>query len=125
MGKPHPHFEMVHRDIDSLFKSNTLDIVNEMDFKSSSATEAIVKIEKLSKLVMGANVSIKDIFFAQAIKDNIPEGGRIAFINAMALLDKEMDNTRFIEFKAAFRQSFLTTPSSSTFENYEKVQGLW
>ena len=66
-------------DIDSLFKvnrmSNALDIVKEMDFKSSSATEAIAKIEKLSKLVMVANVTIKDIFIAQAIKDNIPDGG--------------------------------------------------
>ena len=56
--------------------SNALDIVKEMDFKSSSATEAIAKIEKLSKLVMVANVTIKDIFMAQAIKDNIPDGGR-------------------------------------------------
>ena len=73
------------RDTADLFKvnrvSNALDIVNKMCFKSSSTTEAIAKIEKLSKLVLGANVTIKDIFMAQAIKDNNPDGGRIALIN--------------------------------------------
>ena len=87
-----------------------------MDFKSSSATEAIGKIEKLSKLVMGANVT-KDIFMAQAIKDNIPNG-RIALINAMSFLDRQSDHLCFIDFKAAFRQYFSVIPSDS-FVNYD------
>ena len=81
--------------------SNAFDIVNEMNFRSSSATEAIGKIEKLSKLVLGANVTIKDIFMAQAIKDNIPDGGRIALINALSILDRQLDHVRFIEFKSS------------------------
>ena len=51
-----PPFETVLRDIDSLFKvnrvANALDILGEFNFSSSSATEAIAKIEKLSKLVV-------------------------------------------------------------------------
>ena len=66
---------------------------------------------------MGANVTIKDIFMAQAIKDNIP-GGRIALINAMSLLDTKTDHMCFIDFKAAFRQSF-SVPPSHTFVNYD------
>ena len=54
--------------IDNLFKvnhiSNALDIVNELNLKSSSATDAVVKIEKLSKLIVGGNVTIRDIFMA-------------------------------------------------------------
>ena len=77
-GQQPPPFSEILMDIDSLFKvnrvSNAFDIVNEMNFRSSSATEAIGKIEKLSKLVIGANVT-KDIFMAQAIKDNIPNRG--------------------------------------------------
>ena len=109
-------------DIDSLFKvnrvSNAFDIVNEMNFRSSSATEAIGKIEKLSKLVLGANVTIKDIFMAQAIKDNIPDGGRIALINALSILDRQSDHMHFIKFKSAFRQTFSVTPSD-TFVNFD------
>ena len=86
---------------------------------SSTATEAIAKIEKLSKLIVGANVSIRDIFFVKAINENIPEGGRMAMINAMALLVKESDNTHFIEFNAAFRQSFPTPSTHSTFANFD------
>ena len=86
--------------------SNAFDIVNEMNFRSSSATEAIGKIEKLSKLVLGANVTIKDIFMAQAIKDNIPDGGRIALINTLSILDRQSDHMRFIEFKSAFCHTF-------------------
>ena len=104
-GQQPPPFSEILMDIDSLFKvnrvSNAFDIVNEMNFRSSSATEAIGKIEKLSKLVWGANVTIKDIFMAQAIKDNIPDGGRIALINALSILDRQLDHVRFIEFKSS------------------------
>ena len=52
-----PPFSHILYDIDCLFKvnrvSNALDIVNELNFKSPSATEAVAKIEKLSKLVTG------------------------------------------------------------------------
>ena len=61
------------------------------------------KIEKLSKLVSGANVTIRDIFRAQAIKDNIPEGGKIALINTLASLDGQSEQMHFTEFKSAFR----------------------
>ena len=53
---------------------NALDIVNYLDFKATTAQEAIGKIEKLSKLVTGGHVSIRDILMAGAIRDNIPDG---------------------------------------------------
>ena len=81
LGNNLPSFSHILYDIDNLFKvnhvSNTLDILNELNLKSSSATDAVSKIEKLSKLVVGDNVTIRDIFMAQAIKDNIPDGGKI------------------------------------------------
>ena len=40
---------------------------------------------------MGANVSTKDIFCAKATLENFPEGGKMAMINTMALLDKVSD----------------------------------
>ena len=86
--------------------------------KSSSATEAVAKITKLSKLVLGANVTIRDIFIAQAIKDNIPDGGKIALINTLASLDRQLEQTRFTEFKSAFRQTF-SVPPSETFVNFD------
>ena len=50
-----------------------------------------------------------------AIKDNISEGAKIALVNTMALIDREREQVRFTEFKAAFKQTFSTTPSSDTF----------
>ena len=80
-GQQPPPFSDILMDIDSLFKvnhiSNALDIVNELNFKSSSATEVVAKIENFSKLVSGANVTIRVIFMALAMKDNIPMGGRL------------------------------------------------
>ena len=70
------------------------------------AQEAIAKIEKLSKLVTGGQVSIRNIFMAGAIKDNIPDGSKIALVNMMALLDRNREQVRFTEFKAALRQTF-------------------
>jgi hypothetical protein len=62
LGNNLPSFSDILYDIDNLFKvnrvSNALVIVNELNLKSSSATEAVAKIEKLSKLVSGANVTI-------------------------------------------------------------------
>ena len=84
-----------------------------MNLKSSLATEAVAKIEKLSKLVVGGNVTIKDIFMAQAIKDNIPDGAKIALMNTMAYLDREPDIIRFTEFKSAFKQIFAAPPPSN------------
>ena len=52
---------------------------------------------------------------ASAIKDNISDGARIALVNKMALIDREREQVRFTEFKAAFKQTFTTTPSSDTF----------
>ena len=98
-GNNLPSFSDILYDIDNLFKvnrvSNTLDIVNELNLKSSSATEAVAKIEKLSKLVVGGNVTIRDIFMAQAIKDNIPERGKIALINKLANLNRQSEIMRF------------------------------
>ena len=57
-----PPFEDILYDIDCLYKvnriRNALDIVNDLDFKATMAQEAIGKIEKLSKLVQGGQVSI-------------------------------------------------------------------
>ena len=85
-----------------------------MNLKSSLATEAVAKIEKLSKLVVGGNVTIKDIFMAQAIKDNIPDGAKIALMNTMAYLDREPDIIRFTEFKSEFKQTFAAPPPPMT-----------
>ena len=78
MGTNIPPFEDILYDIDCLFKvnriGNALDIVNYLDCKATTAQEAIGKIEKLSKLVTGGHVSIRDILMAGAIRDNIPDG---------------------------------------------------
>ena len=37
-------------------------------------------------------------FLAKAIQENISEGGKMAMINTMALLDRESDGRRFIDF---------------------------
>ena len=47
---------------------------------------------------------------AGAIRDNIPDESKIALVNPMALLDREREQVRFTEFKAAFKQTFTTTP---------------
>ena len=99
-----PTFEDVLEDIDSLFKVNrvvnALDILGEFNFLSSSATETITKIKKLSKLVVGTNVSKKEIFFSQ-------KPSRNSFLKGVY---KESDGRSFNEFKAALRQSFLPPP---------------
>ena len=104
LGNNLPSFSDIFYDIDNLFKvnrvSNALDKVNKLNLKS--------KIEKLSKLVVGGNVTIRDIFMAQAIKDNI---------NTLANLDRQSEIMCFTEFKSAFRQTF-TAPPTETF--YEK-----
>jgi len=45
---------------------------------------------------------------AGAIKDDIQDGFKIALVNTMALLDRDPEQLRFTEFKAAFRQTFAT-----------------
>ena len=80
----------------------------------------MAKIEKLSKLFVGGNVTIRDIFMAQAIKDNIPDGGKIALINTLDSLDRQSEIMCFTEFKFAFRQTFSATPPTETFVNFEK-----
>ena len=114
-----PPFADILYDIDSLFKvnriGNGLDIVNDLNFKAATAQEAIAKIEKLSKLVTGGHVSIRDIFMASAFKDNIPDGSKIALVNTiMALLDRDREQVRFMEFKAALRQTFAAPPPHQT-----------
>ena len=52
---------------------------------------------------------------AQAIKDNIPDGAKIALINTMACLDREREIVRFTEFKAAFKQILVAIPPNDTF----------
>ena len=109
-GSTIPPFSDILFEIDCLFKvnriANALDIVNELNFKSSTATDALAKIEKLSQLVTGGNVNIRDIFMAQAIKDNISDEAKIA----LACLDREWEQVRFTEFKAAFMQTFVPPP---------------
>ena len=68
----------------------------------------MAKIEK--KLVIGGNVTIRDIFMAQAIKDNITDRGKIALINTLAYLDRESEIICLNEFKSAFKQTFAATP---------------
>ena len=117
-GSTIPPFADILYDIDCLFKvnriGNGLDIVNDLNFKAATAQEAIAKIEKLSKLVTGGHVSILDNFMAGAIKDNIPDGSKIALVNTMALLDRDRKQVRF-KFKAAFRQTFATPPPQTHF----------
>ena len=76
---PQLPIEMVLSDIDRLFKvnrvANALDIVGEFNFFSSTATEAIAKIEKLSKLVASANLSIKVIFSQKPSRKKSLKGG--------------------------------------------------
>ena len=111
-----PPFADFLYDIDCLFKvnriGNGLDKVNDMNFKAAMAQEAIAKIEKLSKLVTGGHVSIHDIYMAGAIKDNIHDGSNIALVNTMALLDRVREQVRFMELKAAFRQTFAPPPQA-------------
>ena len=52
---------------------------------------------------------------AQAIKDNISDGAKIALVNTMACLDREHEQVRFTEFKAAFRQTFAAPPPQTHF----------
>ena len=47
---------------------------------------------------------------AQAIKDNISDRTKIALVNTMACLDREREQVRFTEFKAAFRQTCVAPP---------------
>ena len=116
VGATIPPFEDILYDIDCLYKvnriRNALDIVNDLDFKSATAQEAIGKIKRLSKLVQGGQVNIRDVLMAGAIRDNISDGSKIALVNTMALLDREREQVRFTEFKSAFKQTFTTTPPS-------------
>ena len=52
---------------------------------------------------------------AGAIKDNIPDGSKIALVNTMALLDRDCEQVRFTEFKATFRQTFAAPPPQAHF----------
>ena len=126
-GSTIPPFADILYDIDCLFKvnriGNGLDIVNDLNFKAATAQEAIAKIEKLSKLVTGGHVSIRDIFMAGAIKDNIPDGSKIALVNTMVLLDRDCEQVRFTEFKAAFRQTF--APPSGTLYGPSRDFKVW
>ena len=67
-------------------------------------------VHKVTVAVTGGNVSIRDIFMAQAITDNISDGAKIALVNTMACLDREREQVRFTEFKAAFRQTLSSPP---------------
>ena len=128
-GSTIPPFSDILYGIDCLFKvnriGNGLDIVNELNFKASTAQDAIAKIEKLSKLVTGGHVSIRDIFMAQAIKDNISDGAKIALVNTMACLDRELEQVRFTEFKAAFRQTFVAPPPSWWYRMSCSLRFFW
>ena len=117
-GSTIPPFADILYDIDCLFKvnriGNGLDIVNDLNFKAATAQEAIAKIEKLSKLVTGGHVSIRNIFMAGAIKDNIPDGSKIALVNTMALLDRDHEQVRFTEFMLLLGKPLPPPPPSGT-----------
>ena len=71
----YPLFDFVLGDIDSLFLINQLmnadDILSEFDLKATSATNTIAKINQLSKLVSGGGGTLKDLFKAKSLTDNI------------------------------------------------------
>ena len=69
----------------------------------------MAKIEKLSKLATGGQVSICDIFMAQAIKDNISDGAKIVLENTMACLDRECEQVRF-RVQSCFQANFCCPP---------------
>ena len=66
-------------------------------------------------LCRGGQVNIRDVLMACAIKDNISNGARIALVNTMALLDREREQVRFTELKAAFKQTFQPPPPQILF----------
>ena len=86
---------------------NSLDIVTDFSFKAPTAQAVIAKIEKMTKLVQGGQVTIRDLLMAGAIRDNISQ---IALVNTMAQKDHEGEWVRFTELKSAFRQTFVATP---------------
>ena len=114
LGSSAPPFQEILHDLDSLYKvnriGNALDIVTDFSFKAPTAQAVIAKIEKMTKLVQGGQVNIRDILMAGAIRDNITPGSQIALVNTMAQQDHEGDRVRFTEFKSAFRQTFVATP---------------
>ena len=117
LGSSVPPFQEILHDLDSLYKvnriGNALDIVTDFSFKAPTAQAVIAKIEKMTKLVQGGKVNIRDILMAGAIRDNITPGSQIALVNTMAQQDHEGDRVRFTEFKSAFRQTFVATPPHS------------
>ena len=64
VGSTIPAFEDILYDIDCLYKvnrlGNALDIANNLDFRTKTAQDAIGKIERLTKLVQGGKVNIRD-----------------------------------------------------------------
>ena len=71
----YPLFEFVLWDIDRLLHVNQLinacNIMREFDLKATSATDTVAKIDQLSKLVTGGGVTLKDLFMAKSLIDNI------------------------------------------------------
>ena len=106
----YPLFDFVLGDIDSLFLINQLmnadDILSEFDLKATSATNTIAKINQLSKLVSGGGVTLKDLFKAKSLTDNIGERGTLRVIQTMSSFDTLNEISRHVEFKAALRQIF-------------------
>ena len=112
---------MVLSDIDRLFKvnrvANALDIVGEFNFFSSTATEAIAKIEKLSKLVASANLSIKVIFSQKPSRKKSLKGGGWPWSMPWPSWIKKP--TMHISLSLRWRQSFPTPSTHSTFANFD------
>ena len=67
--------------------SNALDIVNALNFKSSSATEAVTKIEKLYKIVVGEMSQLRIYSWLRSLRTTF----QMALINTMAYLDREQE----------------------------------
>ena len=73
------HFNEVLEYIDQLLRINRLmnarDIFNDFNLKATSAAKNIAKIDWLSKLDTGGRVTLKDLFMAKSLMDNIGEHG--------------------------------------------------
>ena len=108
---------MVLGDIDLLFRVNrfinALDILSEFDLKATSATNTIAKTDRLSILVTGGGITLKDLFMAKSLMDNIGEQGTLGVLQTMSPSNDYNETTMYIEFKAdKFSQSPRPSPFS-------------
>ena len=104
----YPLFNAVLGDIDHFIPvnrrfMNMCDILSEFDLKATSTTDTIAKINRLSKLVTRGGVTLKDLFMAKSLMDNIGEHGTLWVPQTMSPSGDNIEITRYVEFKAAHR----------------------